>query len=287
MQKVVIDMKLTEILRDIIKEELVSGRGLYFYHATSINSIKSIKQNGLRKATNTMEGQGLYGFIDYERALKYGGKQGRSSVFAKFLIDDYSIKELLCLDLELAKKIFGEQEYHLKNQFERYFKNKGGIKYLVNEYNKILKNPISIEEYVEQLNELEKQNRRYISKEVLFDFLANENDNLDVVYEGEYGLQIRINNLNLIQGMVNYYVADMLTGETTKYDITIVDDIPEDKEYDLLRAFFNENPRLQRMKIDEIISLIKSHLFDVRNNLPESEKYNKILDLIKKVKQLG
>lgn len=276
-------MKLTEILKDIIREELIDGGGLYFYHATSVNSIKSIKQNGLRKATNTMEGNGLYGFIEYERALRYGGKQGRHSVFAKFKINQFDVKSLLYLDLDLAKKVFGEQEYHLKNQLERYFTHSGGIEYLVTEYNKILRNPISVEEYIQKLDELEKKDRRYISREILFDILDNENDNLNVVYEGEYGLQVRINDLGLIQGMVNYYVSDMLTGEVTKHDITIVDDIPEGSEYDLLRTFFNENPRLTRMKIQEIVSLIKDHLFDVRDNKEEVDKYTKILELIKKI----
>jgi len=275
-------MKLTEILKDIIKEELGSGGGLYFYHATSINSIKSIKQNGLRKATNASEGKGLYGFIDYERALKYGGKDGRYSVFAKFKINMFDYKHLLYFDLDLAKKVFGEEAYHLRNQLESYFSYQGGIKYLVDEYKKNYNIPMSVEQYIEMLNELEKTSRRNMSGEMLIN-LEFENDNINAVYEGPYGLQIRINDLSLIEGMVNYYKTDMLTGETTKYDINIFDDIPEDEEYDLLRTFFNENPRLTRMKIQEIVSLIKDHLFDVRDNKEEVDKYTKILELIKKI----
>lgn len=277
-------MKLTEILKDIIKEELV-GRDLFFYHVTSKSAIQSIRKNGLRVADRTMEGSGVYGFIEADRAMGYARKDAKDNeiAIATFKIDNFYTKKLLYFDLDLAKQVFGEQEYHLKNQLERYFSNKGGIKYLVYKYNKDYGLSKSIESYIQELDELEKKDRRYISREMLFSILAEENNNINVVYEGEYGLQIRLNNLSYIDKMVSYKViTNWSKGETSDHVPSILDDIPETDEFEPLRKFIEDNPRYYDSEPSIIKNALRYILVDVRNN-KEYEYYSNLINLLDKI----
>ncbi len=287
MQKVVRDMKLTEILRDIIKEELV-GDDLYFYHVTSKSAISSIIKNGLRPAERTMEGKGVYGFIDADRAMGYARKDAKDNeiAIATFRINGFYTKRLLYFDLDLAKQVFGSENYHLKNQLERYFKtsDKGGIENLVDRYNYYYGANKSVESYIQELDELEKKDRRYISREMLFGILDNENNSLNVVYEGEYGMQIRLNSLHYIDKMISYKViTNWYAKETSTHYPSILDDIPETEEFEPLRNFFNDNPTYLDQKPEYTIKKLKDLQFAVRSN-KDYEYYDQLINLLDKVK---
>jgi len=280
-------MKLVEILKDIIKEELV-GDDLYFYHVTSKSAISSIIKNGLRTAERTMEGKGVYGFIDADRAMGYARKDAKDNeiAIATFRVNGSYAKRLLYFDLDLAKQVFGSENYHLKNQLERYFKtsDKGGIENLVDRYNYYYGANKSVESYIQELDELEKKDRRYISREMLFGILDNENNSLNVVYEGEYGMQIRLNSLHYIEKMVSYKVITNWYGkETSTHYPSILDDIPETEEFEPLRSFFNDNPKYLDEKPEKTINKLKDLQLSVRNN-KDYDYYDQLINLLNKIK---
>jgi len=281
-------MKLTEILREIIKEELLGG-DLYFYHVTTKSAIDSIRKNGLRVADRTMEGNGVYGFVDYDNSKQYAYKDIKTNetVIATFKINYYHTKELLYLDLDLAKKVLGEQNYHLKDQLENYFKSFGGLNYLHNWYNKNIKKPIGFTEYIAFLDNLESKNTREITTFILFNMIPSVfNDKINAVYQGEYGLQIRINTLRYIDSMIKYIVLTDRKGGTSEHFPSLLDDIPETEEFEPLRNFFDENRRFLNSKPEKIVNTLQDLQRNVKN-IREYNYYDQIINLLNKLKEMS
>jgi hypothetical protein len=102
------------------------------------------------------------------------------------------------------------------------------------------------------------------------------NDRLNIVWNGNYGLEFRINNINLVD-IVGYMGLD-----TEFTSVAIEDKIPNEPKYAELVEFLKDNPRLD--DFGKARKFIEQRWFEVRNNR-DFEYYNRLIDLIDDLKQ--
>jgi hypothetical protein len=260
---------IKKLLREnIFTEEFVGGE-LYGYHVTSVKNLESIKQNGLTIGHRQMQGKGLYGFYSYEHALRYAKKgEIKDPIIVKFYVTVPS--RFLYLNMEIAKHVLGN-DYRLMNQIEKYFY--GGFDEF---YSEVLKaNPnMSKEELVKTINKIENDNTEMKQRTFVFHLIPSVvNDKLNIVWDGNYGLEFRINNPRLIK-VVGY---DVIGNEIEKHEFNFIDGIPQDSKYDMLRDFLNQNPRLD--SFSKAYKVVGDLYMDART-VQSFDYYNKLYDLL-------
>lgn len=268
-------MKLFEIYTRLIQEtllpeEFVGDGELYGYHVTSINNLDSIKNQGLKIGLRSMQGKGLYAFYDYGHALRYARKgEIKDPIIIKFYVTNPN--RFLYLNMGIAKEVLGD-DYPLMNQIENYFY--GGFDAF---YEEVLKaNPsMSVDELKSKLEVIEKNNTENNQRTFVFSLIpANLNDRLNIVWDGNYGLEFRINNTNYVK-VVGYDVIDQ--GETKSHKISFLDKIPSDSKFDILRNFLNQNPNLD--EFSKAYNAVDAEYINVKN-IRNFEYYNKLKDLL-------
>lgn len=267
---------IKKLLHESLLSEEFSGGSLYGYHVTAMKNLDSIKQNGLSVGHRAMQGAGLYAFYSYDHAMRYAGKgEITDPIIVKFYVT--SPHRFLYLNMGIAKEVLGG-DYHLMTQIENYFY--GGFDEF---YAEVVKaNPsISREQLVAKIQEIENDNTEMKQRTLLFSLIPSSlNDRLNIVWNGNYGLEFRINNPRYVK-VVGYDVPNFQGQGTQSHQISFMDSIPSDSKYDILRDFLNQNPRLD--SFDKAHKVVDDMYMNVRNNR-EFEYYQKLGDLLDTLK---
>lgn len=266
--------KLSEdLFRKAINEEYDSASGMLFgYHITSEKYAEDIKKNGLKTGTRSMQGGGLYAFYDYSHAMRYLKKgEVNNPVIVKFNI--LNPRAFLYLNMDIAKQVLGD-DYHLVDQCESYFYN--GIEGLLEEVNKTGIN-ITRDELIEKLNKIESNNTESSQRTFCFHLIPKTlNDRLNIVWNGNYGLEYRINRLSTVN-IISITRIDPNTGKELEYSqVSQLDRIPDTEKFAPLKKYMIDN------NLDDIgkaSQLINKKYMEVRNNR-EFEYYTSLGDLI-------
>ena len=264
---------IKQLLRENLLNEEYDNGILYGYHVTSFKNWESIKKDGLVVGTRAMQGKGLYGFYDYNHAIRYGMKGEISEpIIIKFEITQPS--RFIILNMDIAKQVFGPNEYHLYNQIEQYFY--GGFETFYEEVKKA--NPtMSIESLIAKLNEIENDNTEMKQRTFVFHLIpSNLNDRLNIIWDGNYGLEYRINRVDLAK-VVGYKKL----GDDSEVNINIFDKIPNTEEFEPLIDFLKTIPSLDT--IGKAYNFANEKYNTARNNR-EWDFYEKIIDLLDKLK---
>ncbi|TXG84690.1 MAG: hypothetical protein E6R13_02860 [Spirochaetes bacterium] len=267
---------IKKLLHESLLQEDLLGGNLYGYHVTAKKNLEAIKQNGLSVGHRAMQGAGLYAFYSYDHAMRYARKgEITDPIIIKFYVT--SPNRFLYLNMDIAKEVLGS-EYHLMTQIENYFY--GGFDEF---YQEVLKaNPsISREAVIQKIQDIETDNTEMKQRTLLFSLIpSNLNDRLNIVWNGNYGLEFRINNPRYVK-VVGYDVPDFhgQSGESHEFDFT--DNIPSDSKYDILRDFLAQNPRLD--SFDKAYRHAEDMYMNARNNR-DFDYYQKLSDLLDTLK---
>lgn len=264
---------IKQLLRESLINEEYSNGMLYGYHVTSLKNWENIKNNGLVVGGRAMQGKGLYGFYDYNHAIRYGMKGEISEpIIIKFEITNPS--RFIILNMGIAKEVFGPDEYHLYNQIEQYFY--GGFETFYEEVKKA--NPsMSIDELKNILNQIETDNAEMKQRTFVFSLIPSTlNDKLNIIWDGNYGLEFRINRVDLAK-VVGYKTLT----DDSEVNINIFDKIPDTEEFKPLIDLLKSNTNL-----DTIGKAYKfaNEKYDSVRDIKEWEFYEKIINLINKLK---
>lgn len=255
-----------------MSEEYSNGI-LYGYHVTSLKNWESIKNGGLTVGHRAMQGHGLYAFYDYDHAVRYGMKGEVSDpIIVKFEVTNP--ERFIILNMDIAKQILGS-EYHLVNQIENYFY--GGLETFYNDYVKLANPNMSIEQLKEKLNDIEVNNDEMKQRTFVFHLIPSSlNDKLNIIWNGNYGLEFRVNNLRYIKLLGYKSLKD-----DSEVSISIFDKIPDTEEFEPLKDFLSSAPNLDT--IGKAYNFAKNKYDSVRN-VREFEYYENIMELLKKLK---
>lgn len=278
-------MDIFETYNDILNEEFKDNT-LYGYHVTGKGVLDSIIDSGLQIGTRQMQGKGLYAFYDYNHAFQYATKDitnGSNRIIIRFKIQ--RLNRLLYLNMDIAKAVLGEK-YHLINQIENYF---GSLANFIEKV-KLVKRDMSDDEIIGFIDKLETDNSEGIQRTLVFSMLPSYiNDNLNIVWDGNYGLEFRINNLDLVE-IDGYYTLSLVnnTRIVTSDLMPIsrkseIDKIPRTPEFEDLIEYAN-NSRIETLA--GLKHVIQDKLYAVRNNR-EYDFYNNLLELIDKLRNQG
>lgn len=263
---------IKKLLRESLLDEEYISNSLYGYHVTSNNNLDSIKQNGLSVGSRSMQGVGLYGFYSYDHALRYARKgEITNPIIVKFYVT--SPNRFLYLNMVIAKEVLGD-DYHLMTQIENYFY--GGFDEF---YGEVLKaNPgLSRESLIEKIQDIETNNTESNQRTLLFSLIPSTmNNKLNIVWDGNYGLEFRINNTRYIK-VVGYDIPNFHGKENVSHGISLIDSIPEDSKYDVLRDFLLQNIKLDTF--DKAYGYVDNLYMNSRNNR-EYEFYEKLSNLL-------
>lgn len=267
---------IKKMLHESLLSEEFNGGNLYGYHVTGMKNLESIKQNGLTVGQRAMQGHGLYAFYSYDHAFRYARKgEVGEPIIVKFYVT--SPNRFLYLNMDIAKEVLGS-DYGLMTQIENYFY--GGFDEF---YSEVIKaNPsISREEVIDKINQIQNDNTEMNQRILLFSLIpATLNDRLNIVWNGNYGLEFRINNPRYIK-VVGYDVPNFHGKEGTSHEISLLDNIPQDSKYDVLRDFLTDNPRLD--SFDKAYSAVDELYMNSRNNR-DFDYYEKLSDLLLRLK---
>ena len=264
---------IKQLLRENILSEEFNNGILYGYHVTSMKNWEDIKTNGLVVGGRAMQGKGLYAFYDYDHAIRYGNKgEITNPIIVKFEVTNP--RRFIILNMDIAKEIFGAEEYHLENQIEQYFY--GGFNTF---YEEVLKaNPnMSIDALKKVLFEIETNNTEMKQRTFVFSLIpSNLNDKLNIIWDGNYGLEYRINSVNLVKVLGYQNLKDK-----SEVNISVFDKIPDTEEFRPLIDLLKSTPSLDT--IGKAYKFVDNKLDTVRNS-NEWEYYDKIHDLFGKIK---
>ena len=267
---------IKKLLRENLLGEEYSGGSLYGYHVTGMKNLESIKKGGLSVGHRAMQGVGLYGFYSYDHALRYARKgEITDPIIIKFYIT--SPHRFLYLNMDIAREVLGG-DYHLMSQIENYFYD-GFDEF----YSEVLKaNPgMSRDAVIEKINQIEVDNSELKQRTLLFSLIpATLNNKLNIVWDGNYGLEFRINNPRYVK-VVGYDIPNFHGKESMRHEISLIDSIPEDSKYDVLRDFLVQNPRLD--SFDKAYKYVDNLYMNARNNR-DYEFYEKLSDLLDTLK---
>ena len=270
-------MSMKGLIKQLLREELMHDV-LYGYHVTHKENLDSIRRDGFKVGERQMQGQGFYSFYDYDHAVRYAMKNPSDDVvIIKFTVR--SPKSFLCLNMDIAKQLFGPA-YHLKDQVENYYKREGGFQYFY-EICKSANPNLTLELLLQKLDKIETDNSENNQRTFWAHLLPkSKNDKLDIILDGYYGVEIRVNSTWLLKA-VGY---DVINGrdepEHTRFNV--FDDIPKTSEFQPLIDYINDN-NLEELNVQQINYKIDSILEKVRSNR-EYEYYNGLSDLIMKLK---
>lgn len=267
---------IKQLLREGLVSEEYDGHNLYGYHVTTKSNLESVKVNGLKIGSRAMQGDGLYAFYDYSHAVRYAMKDNNKDV----IIIRFSVLKptrFLYLNMEIAKAVLGS-EYHLMDQLENYWY--GGFNTFF-DYVKQANPNMTEEELREIVHEIETTNTEMKQRTFTFSLLpSNVNDNLNIVWDGNYGLEYRINRLDYID-VDGYFVYDNEKRDFVFNTLDFTSNIPDTEEYKPLVDFIKSN-----LKIDSLAKAYKfadEARYSVRN-IKDWDYYESILDLIQKLK---
>jgi hypothetical protein len=263
------------LLREaLLNEEYAEGK-LYGYHVTSMSNLESIKQNGLNVGQRSMQGKGLYGFYDYNHAFRYAGKgEINEPIIIKFYIT--SPNRFLYLNMDIAKDVLGN-DYDLISQINNYFY--GGFDEFFNQVKAA--NPSMTEEKLKNiLQNIQDDNTEDNQRKFVFSLIpADLNNKLNVVWNGNYGLEFRIANTRYVK-VVGYDVPNFYGKDTETNKVSFIDKIPNTEEFEPLLKFLENNKELNTY--DEIQDKVKSLMDNIRNSR-EFYYYNSIIELLDKI----
>lgn len=242
-------------LLDLLLEEYINDYTLYGYHVTTLDRINDIKKNGFKIGHRSMEGVGFYSFYDYNKAVRYGMKD----LSEKVVIIGFEIlrpKNFIILNIDIAKKVFGEK-YHLVDQLKRYY---GSLEYVIEKLSGRYKN-MTMDEFVDLLNDVEVNNKQvYFWGEVLSVYL---NDDINLIYDGTYGVHIRMNRG--LKDIKLLFYDKLYSDDKDRHYFTILDDIPNTEEFEILRDYILSNNLLGYDK-SFLKQLVSDYLIKVKNN---------------------
>jgi hypothetical protein len=263
---------IKKLLRENLLGEEYIGNSLYGYHVTSMKNLESIKQKGLSVGHRAMQGVGLYGFYSYDHAIRYASKgEIMEPIIVKFYVT--SPNRFLYLNMDIAKEVLGNN-YHLMTQLDNYFY--GGFDEF---YSEVLKaNPsMSREKLISKIQEIENDNTEMKQRTLLFSLIPSSlNDKLNIVWNGNYGLEFRINNTRYVK-VVGYDIPNFNGKETVSHELSLIDSIPKDSKYDVLRDFLIQKPRLDNF--DKAYAYV-DNLYMNSRNIRDYEFYEKLVDLL-------
>jgi len=265
----------------IIEEFIPETNELFGYHVTSPNNLENIEKNGLKVGQREMQGKGLYAFYDYEHAVRYAtkGSEGGTAIVI------FKIKYptgFIYLNMNIAKQVLGEK-YHLSDQVEHYFRYNGGMNYFLEQVKLAYDRNMTMDNLLKTFNEIETDNSESNQRKFVFNLIPFDlNNKLDIVWNGNYGLEYRINSLYLIDKPLGYIkYMDYGTKTITKFTSKI----------DALHNEINTNERyidLRTLRINDVDEL-KPLLFrfeekqnSVKNN-KEFNDYQNFIDLLKEL----
>ncbi len=266
---------IKRLLREGLLDEEYDGHNLYGYHVTPTANLDNIKANGLKIGHRAMQGKGLYGFYDYDHAVRYAMKDMYNNNRSIVRFSVLKPERFLYLNMDIAKEVLGD-EYHLMDQIEKYWY--GGFNTFF-EYVKQANPNITEEKLRSIINEIETNNTEMKQRTFTFNLLPNNvNDTLNIVWNGEYGLEYRINRLDYID-VDGYLLFDK--NKFVLYNFDFTSNIPDTEEFKPLIDFVRGN-----LKIDSLAKAYKianDALLNVRNNR-DWDYYENILKLISKLK---
>ena len=266
-------LHIKKLLREGLLGEEYNGEHLFGYHVTSMDNLELIKKSGLKVGTREMQGYGLYAFYDYDHALRYAGKgEVKDPIIIKFYVT--SPHRFLYLNMDIAKAVLGPNDYHLVNQIEDYFY--GGFSEFFEEVNKA--NPGMTEERLrDTLQKIEDDNTESNQRTLVFSLIPkNLNDKLNIVWDGYYGLEFRINRVDYIK-VVGYDIPNFHGEKTVSHEVSFVDSIPDDSKYDILKDFLSENPGFDSFA--KVYKYVDDAYMNARNN-KDFYYYQKLSDLL-------
>lgn len=268
---------IKKLLRESLLGEEYSNERLFGYHVTSMKNLDAIKRDGLKSGTREMQGKGLYAFYDYDHALRYARKgEINSPIIIKFYVT--SPNRFLYLNMDIAKAVLGPNDYGLVSQVENYFY--GGFNAFFEEVKKA--NPTMTEEKLMGiLKKIEEDNTESNQRTFVFSLIPSTlNNSLNIVWNGNYGLEFRINRIDYVK-VVGYDVPNFHGGETEQQTFSILDSIPEDSKFDILRDFLVNNPRLDTF--DKAYKHIDDMYINARSTR-DFDYYQKLGDLMDTLK---
>ena len=270
-------MSMKGLIKQLLREELMHDV-LYGYHITNIQNLDSIRRDGFKVGERQMQGRGFYSFYDYDHAIRYAMKSPSDEiVIVKFTVG--SPKNFLCLNMDIAKQLFGSG-YHLKDQVENYYSRKGGFQYFY-EKCKSANPTLTLDLLLQKLDKIETDNSESNQRTFWSHLLPkSENDNLDIILDGYYGVEIRVNSTWRLKAVGYEKINGRDEPEHTAF--SVLDDIPKTAEFRPLIDYINDN-RLHNLNLQQIDYKIEQILEKVRSNR-EFEYYNGLANLIMKVK---
>jgi len=275
-------MDIREIIREevskILNEEYVDG-DLYGYHVTSKSSLDKISNDGFKIGSGRMQGKGVYAFYLIKDALLYGGKGnvptvGDGVAIVKFKITNPS--SMLILNMKIAKDVFGS-EYGLKNQIDKKYWGFGkGLEGLLKLIRVSINKDLTMEGLIKILDKIENNNSEMNQRTFWSSLIpSTESDSLNLLHNGNYGIEYRINNPSLMLP-VGYYNLG-LDGLSDFTEFSKSRNIPDTEEYDEIRKHVE--------KTGEDLVAFKKRLEDkmyaTRNN-KEFDHYSNLIDKIEK-----
>lgn len=192
---------------NIVKEEY-DNMILTLYHVTSKDNLESIIDNGFRIGTRKMQGKGFYSFYDYRNSIRYAMKDNPyNTTIVKFT---YPISNIdIILNMEIAEKVYGSGNYSLIDQINR--QNWDGIKGIegfIKGVRSAYKRNITEDELIVILKEIEDDNSEMSQRKFWGELIPYEwNNNLNIILDGYYGIECRINKISNTK-VIGYYDYD-------------------------------------------------------------------------------
>ena len=264
---------IRKIVREVLSEEYKGGN-LYGYHVTSKGNLESINKNGFNVGTRAMQGKGVYSFYTLEHALRYASKgEVREPAIVMFeLTSSYS---LIIINTEIAKEVLGSN-YHLKDQVnDSYWKYGDGLEGFLEGAKTVYKEDLTMETLIEELDDIEVNNsesnqRRFWS----YMMPKSDSDRLNLLHNGNYGIEYRINYGKLMYPLGYYEVNPQYgkVGDLIHFEKENL--IPDTEEYADLRNEIGD------MDINTLRKVLDAKRDKVRNNI-EWDYLTKLLDQIR------
>lgn len=190
----------------IIKEEY-DGIKLNSYHVTSKDNLESIIKNGLRIGDRKMQGKGLYSFYDIKHAMRYAMKDNPNNVvIIKFSFPISGID--IILNKEIAEKVYGNNSSLIKQIKRINWDGIKGMEGFIKGIREVYKKNITEEELINILEDIYNDNSEINQRKFWGEMIPYTwNDKLNIILDGYYGIECRINSVHLIE-LESYYTYD-------------------------------------------------------------------------------
>lgn len=284
-------IKLINILKEVKKiTEEYEDNQLVGYHITSKSVVDSIAKEGFRVGERKMQGKGFYAFYDKQHAIRYATKDAGESgtVIVSFYVKnpEYNV---LYLNMDIAKNVLGDG-YHLRNQIEDYFKRNGGLDYFLEQVRLAYDSDYTMDELLEKLDYIENNNSEGNQRTLVFEMIpADLNNSMNIVWNGNYGLEFRINNLSkLVPFKYEEFIQkngrfDLVEIEPEySYINDILEKIPDVPENSELRSAIMDT---DGTKID--LKRLKNRLEDLLNNVRSNRDFDRYSNMVDQLSRVG